>query len=74
MTETSGLFIFTYVGSDTFGNFPSLSASRVGVSGIFSSPSNAQGAFAIDATIAGGNGEENLGNNKDTEVLEYSNL
>jgi len=74
MTETSGLFIFTYNGDDTLGNFPSLSASRIGVFGTFVSPLNAKGTFSLDVIITGGSGEANLNNNKDSEVLEYNNL
>ena len=72
LTETSGLYIFTYKGHS--GTFPQMSVSRVGLSGTFNSPSSAKGQFPIDVTIVQGTGEEILGNNKDTEVLEYNNL
>jgi len=72
LTETSGLYIFKYIGNS--GMFPSFSASRIGLSGSFTSPNSAKGQFPLDVTIVGGTGEEILGNNKDTDILEYNNL
>jgi len=72
LRETTGLYIFTYKGNSRM--FPKSTASRVGLSGTFISPSSAKGAFGLDITIVGGTGEEILGNNKDTDVLEYNNL
>jgi len=70
--ETNSLYIFTYKGSGRA--FSASSASRVGLSGIFQSPSSAKGQFALDITVVGGTGEENANNNKDADVLEYNNL
>lgn len=72
MTQTNALYIFTYIANSKM--FPASTVSRIGLSGTFTSPSRVKGQFALDVTIVGGTGEENLGNNKDTDVLEYNNL
>ncbi len=72
LRHTSALYIFTYKANGKM--FPKASASKIGLSGMFNSPSSAKGAFGLDVTIVGGTGEDNLGNNKDTDVLEYNNL
>jgi len=69
LEETSSLYLFTHHDS-----FAPLSSSKVGLSGTLTSPTNAKGAFALDVTILGGNGENNMKNNKDTEVIQYNNL
>ncbi len=71
-SETNSFYIFTYKANGRI--FPAGTVSRIGLSGTFTSPSSAKGQFALDVTIVGGTGEENLGNNKDTDVLEYNNL
>lgn len=72
LRETSGLYIFTYIGNS--GIFSGSTASRVGLSGIFLSPNSAKGQFALDVTVVGGTGENNTNNNKDKDILEYNNL
>ena len=67
--ETSALYIFTYNGT-----FPAGTASRLGLSGVFTSPENTKGQFTLDVTIVGGTGEIVSGNNKDSDILEYNNL
>jgi len=72
LTEESSLYIFTYTGNSKI--FPQNSASKIGLSGIFNSPSHTKGQFALDTTITNGTGEVNVENNKDTEIIEYNNL
>jgi len=69
LEETSSLYIFTYNGA-----FAPATSSKVGLSGTFTSPVNTKGAFALDVTVIGGNGETDFSNNKDTEIIEYNNL
>ena len=70
--ETATLYVFTYVGNN--GQFRANTASRVGLSGTFTAPRNSKGKFALDVTVTNGSAEINVGNNKDTEILEYNNL
>ena len=70
--ETIGLYIFTYTGKN--GIFSGNTFSKVGLSALFTTPSNAKGQFALDVTIANNPDEEVKINNKDTDYLEYNNL
>ena len=67
--RTNGLYIFTHNGV-----FAPSTASRIGLSGTFTSPQSAKGQFSIDVTVAGSTGEDEQENNKDSDILEYNNL
>lgn len=72
LNETASLYIFTYTGNNKL--FPASSLSRVGLTGTFNSPNSSKGQFSLDTTMSGGTGEENLSNNRDSEIIEYNNL
>ena len=73
MTETRGLYFFTYSGNE--GHFPAQGLSRIGLKGIFTSPKASLGKFGFDVgIISGKTGETDQSNNNDTEYIQYRNI
>jgi len=70
--ETNALYIFTYIGNN--GLFVQHTESKVGLRGVYTSTSSAKGQFSLDATIAGGTGEEYISDNRDSETIEFNNI
>ena len=72
VTELEALYLFTYIGNNDV--FPGFSTSRIGISGVFTSPPKSKGQFTLDVTISKSAGDSNMKNNKDTDILEYKYL
>ena len=73
LEETDALYIFTFKGEASTIFMPN-TISKIGLTAKYISPSSMKGKFDLDITIVGGTGEENLGNNKDNEIVEYNNI
>ena len=70
--EESAYYLFTYIGTDRI--FPKQSLSYIGLKANFEAAKNSKGKFDFDVTIVNGTGEKNRKNNKDSEIIQYSNM